>query len=80
MSEWKPEEFVVEDRVINPVHPDWGVGVVADALRMGDMELGDGRVLLMDQQKNAGQCFAVRFDDGRTRIIISSSTRMKRAR
>ena len=80
MSEWKPEEFAVGDRVINPSHPDWGVGVVADALRMGDTELGDGQVVLMSQDGKAGQCLAVRFDDGRTRIIISSSTRLKRAR
>jgi hypothetical protein len=78
MSEWEPEEFAVGDRVINPSHPDWGVGAVADALRMGE-ELADG-VVLMTQQKKAGQCLAVRFDDGRTRIIISSSTRLKRAR
>lgn len=78
MADWKPEEFVIGDRVVAPSHPDWGVGVITDALRMGDMELWDGRVLTY-QEKTVGQRLSVRFDDGRTRTIISSSTTLKRA-
>jgi hypothetical protein len=78
MADWKPEEFALGDRVVDPSHPDWGVGVITGALRMGDMELWDGRVLTY-QEKTVGQRLAVRFADGRTRTIISSSTTLKRA-
>jgi len=65
MANWKPEEFAVGDRVANPHKADWGVGVVV-------------RIWPYDP-KSIGQHLNVRFADGRSRTIITSSTPLKRA-
>ena len=78
MADWKPEEFAVGDHVTDPSHVEWGVGTVTRAVKMGDMELSDGRVITY-QRKALGQSLSIRFADGRTRTIITSSTPLKRA-
>jgi hypothetical protein len=77
MANWKPEEFAVGDRVSDPSHPDWGIGLVVTAERMSDITFAD-RTILTYQPKTVGQRLGVRFADGRTRTIISSDTPLKR--
>jgi hypothetical protein len=78
MPDWKPEEFAVGDRVLDPSHPDWGVGAVVTAERLSDLTFAEGTVYTY-QPKTVGQRLGVRFADGRTRTIISSSTPLNRA-
>ena len=78
MPNWKPEEFAVGDRVINPAHLDWGIGVVVRAERMSDITFADGTAFTY-QPKSVGQRLRLRFSNGRTRTIISSSTPLKQA-
>lgn len=77
MADWKPEEFSVGDRVVAPSHIDWGVGAVVTAERLSELTLIDQAYTY--QPKTVGQRLGVRFADGRTRTIISSSTPLKRA-
>jgi len=78
MADWKPEEFAVGDRVFAPAHPGWGIGAVVAAERLGDLTFADGTVYTY-HPKSVGQCLGVRFADGRTRTIITSSTPLKHA-
>jgi hypothetical protein len=77
-TSWKPDEFEVGDRVVNPSHADWGVGIVVRAELSSDLTFADGTVWRY-HPKSVGQHLAVRFADGRTRTIITSSTPLKRA-
>ena len=77
MPDWKPENFAVGDKVIAPSHPDWGVGAVITAERLSDFTLIDQ--VYTYHPKTLGQRLGVRFADGRTRTIITSSTPLKRA-
>jgi hypothetical protein len=76
MADWKPEEFAVGDQVLNPGHPKWGIGTVLSAERMSDLTFADQ--VFTYQPKTVGQRSGVRFADGRTRTIISSSTPLRR--
>ena len=77
MADWKPEEFAVGDQVLDPSHPDWGIGAVVTAERLSDLTFLDQ--VYTYHPKTIGQRLGVRFADGRTRTIISSGTPLKRA-
>lgn len=78
MADWKPEEFAVGDRVTDPSHCDWGIGVVVTAERLGELTFSTGTVWAY-HPKTIGQRLGIRFTDGRTRTIITSSTPLRRA-
>jgi hypothetical protein len=77
MANWKPEEFRVGDRVTDPARPAWGVGVVTKAMRLSDLPLPLGG-FVTPRPKTVGQRLAIRFEDGRTRTVISSANPLKK--
>ena len=73
MDAWKPPHFTKGDQVTNPARPRWGSGVVLDFFPVGGLPMGDGTVLIY-LPKCVGQVLSVKFEDGRTRTIVTSST------
>ncbi len=41
MADWKPEDFAVGDQVLDLSHPDWGIGAVVSAERLGEFHFAD---------------------------------------
>jgi len=73
MSNWQPLRLAVGDRVQNPDKPKWGIGEVLDVEELGELPLPLGGVIRY-QQNATGQCASVRFEDGRTRSILTPKT------
>ena len=77
MTDYKPEEFVVGDKVSDSSHSDWGVGVVIEASQLSDLPLPLGGTLTY-HPKSIGQRLSVCFADGRTRTLTSLNTSLKK--
>jgi hypothetical protein len=73
MSNWQPLRLTVGDMVQNPEKPKWGVGEVLDVEELGELPLPLGGKIRY-QQNTVGQCASVRFEDGRTRNILTPKT------
>jgi len=73
MSNWQPTRLSVGDRVQNPERPKWGVGEVLDVDELGELPLPLGGTIRY-QQNTTGQCASIRFEDGRTRKILTPQT------
>ena len=70
---WEPVRLKRGDRVTAKFKPKWGVGEVLDALDLGTVDFGSGAeaINIRFQSKTAGQRVSVRFQDGRTRTILT---------
>jgi hypothetical protein len=73
MSNWQPPRLTVGDTVQNPAKPKWGAGKVLRVAELGELPLPLGGSIRY-QQNATGQSASVRFEDGRTRTILTPET------
>jgi hypothetical protein len=78
MENWSPELFEVGAKVTNPQRPGWGAGEVLEAQGIEELRFGEDLTFRL-HRRSPGQRLQVRFDDGRTRTVITASTRLKAA-
>ena len=73
---WEPERLKVGDRVVYPQKKNWGEGVVLNEIGLGEIPLSDEERITY-HPKTKGQRVSVKFEDGRTRTIITPKTSLK---
>ena len=78
-SQWPLEVVKEGDRVVCPLKPAWGDGVVIEATALGTFQLKTKKELLtvVHQRNSHGQRASVRFSDGRTRTVVTPATPLR---
>jgi hypothetical protein len=74
----QPQFISIGDIIVAPHNPRWGQGIVLDAQLVGEMQLQDGPTYQLSP-KSVGQRLSIKFSDGRTRTLLSSSTKIQKA-
>ena len=78
MGDFPHETFEVGDRVINAERPKWGTGEVIRANPIGELPTPEGTLVF--HRNSTGQHLAIRFEDGRTRTLASTSHQFKKVK
>lgn len=70
---WQPVRLARGGRVRAKFKPAWGIGEVLDVLDLGTFDIGSGpeAVNIRYRSKSTGQRVRVRFEDGRTRTLLT---------